>query len=126
VELGRTLSDPLRIRDGRVKRVLYAAAGGLLPQEVLNRPKQPFTLPVTAMLTPGSALWEYARDMLHPQRLRAAGQLEPTAVDALFNAQAERPDDTTALTLWALMVHEVWRELFRTGHRRSGDLAVAA
>ena len=31
----------------------------------------------------------------------------------LFADQAERPDDTTALAIWALMVHEVWREQFQ-------------
>ncbi|MEU1783332.1 asparagine synthase (glutamine-hydrolyzing) [Streptomyces abikoensis] len=120
---GRALPDALRIRDGKVKRSLYAAAAGLVPDDVLNRPKQPFTLPITAMLAPGSALWEYARDMLNPGRLKDAGQLDVQAVERLFAVQAERPDDTTSLTLWALLVHEVWRELF---HRAAlGPVAVA-
>ncbi|MER5595987.1 asparagine synthase (glutamine-hydrolyzing) [Streptomyces sp. NPDC002265] len=124
--MGAGLPDALRIRDGKVKRVLYAAAVGMLPQSVLDRPKQPFTLPVTAMLAPGRPLWLYARDMLAPGRLTAAGQLEPAVVDTLFTAQAEKPDDTTALTLWALLVHEVWREQFQSGVRRTDPLGVAA
>lgn len=110
VDLGRALTDELRIRDGKVKWALHAAAAGLLPDEVLRREKQPFTLPVTAMLAPGTPLWEFARDALAPDRLRAAGQLAPRAVEDLFATQAARPDDTTALTIWALMIHEVWRE----------------
>jgi asparagine synthase (glutamine-hydrolysing) len=131
LDLGRPLSDRMRIQDGKVKRTLYAAAAGLLPASVLERPKQPFTLPITAMLAPGSTLWEYARDVLHPHRLRAVGQLEPRAVEELFAGQASRPDDTTALTLWALLVHEVWREQFRPGlmlpaQRPVQSVAVAA
>ena len=103
-ELGRALPDQLRIRDGQVKRTLYAAAAGILPGDVLRRPKQPFTLPVTAMLAPGWPLWELARDALAPQALRAAGQLDPGAVQSLFTRQATRPDDTVALTIWALLV----------------------
>ncbi|MEU2282426.1 asparagine synthase (glutamine-hydrolyzing) [Streptomyces sp. NPDC013178] len=130
VALGRALPDPLRIHGGQVKRTLYTAARGLLPDSVLTRPKQPFTLPVTAMLTPGTPLWEFARDLLHPARLAADGRLEPGAVDALFDGQAHRPGDTTALTLWALLVHEVWRERFqgagRTSTTRPAAAAVAA
>ncbi|TBO60279.1 asparagine synthase (glutamine-hydrolyzing) [Streptomyces kasugaensis] len=123
---GRGLPDALRIRGGGVKRTLYAAASGLVPDTVLNRPKQPFTLPVTAMLAPGTRLWEYARDMLAAARLKDGGQLDAAAVAALFAAQADTPDDTTSLTLWALLVHEVWRELFRRPARRPEPTAVAA
>jgi asparagine synthase (glutamine-hydrolysing) len=112
VDAGRALADDLRIHGGQVKRTLYRAAAGLLPDEVLDRPKQPFTLPITAMLAAGTPLWEYARDVLAPGRLRDAGQLDPAAVAGLFTRQADRPDDTTALTLWALMTHEVWRAQF--------------
>ncbi|WP_037858969.1 asparagine synthase (glutamine-hydrolyzing) [Streptomyces sp. NRRL S-340] len=117
VAFGRALPDHMRISGGRVKRALYAAASGLLPMDVLNRPKQPFTLPLTAMLAPGQPLWDFARDMLGASRLRSAGQLDPGAVRNLFKTQADRPEDTAALTIWALLVHEVWRERFRPGAR---------
>jgi asparagine synthase (glutamine-hydrolysing) len=93
-----------------VKRALYRAARGLVPAAVLNRPKQPFTLPITAMLAPGWPLWDLANDLLTPHRLRAAGQVNPAAARTLLTTQAERPDDTAALTIWALTVHELWRE----------------
>ncbi|MFI8326245.1 asparagine synthase (glutamine-hydrolyzing) [Streptomyces sp. NPDC085529] len=124
VALGRALPDHQRIQGGQVKRTLYAAAAGLLPDRVLSRPKQPFTLPVTAMLRPGTSLWEYARDLLAPGRVSAAGRLDGRAVDALFAAQADRPDDTASLALWALLVHEVWEEQFRHSVRRLGAAGV--
>ncbi|OKJ48565.1 asparagine synthase [Streptomyces sp. CB02009] len=124
VALGRSLTDHQRIQGGQVKRTLYAAAAGLLPDRVLSRPKQPFTLPVTAMLRPGTSLWEYARDLLAPGRVSAAGRLDGRAVDALFAAQAARPDDTASLALWALLVHEVWEEQFRHSVRRPGAAGV--
>ncbi|NLU73946.1 asparagine synthase (glutamine-hydrolyzing) [Streptomyces sp. HNM0575] len=124
--VGRSLPDPLRIGGGRVKRTLYGAAAGLVPDEVHRRMKQPFTLPVTAMLAPGTPLWDFARDALDTDRLRAAGQLEPAAVEALFATQAARPDDTAALTIWALTIHEVWREQFRGSLRTRTPDRVAA
>ncbi|MEU9044986.1 MULTISPECIES: asparagine synthase (glutamine-hydrolyzing) [unclassified Kitasatospora] len=106
------LPDRDRIHGGEVKRALYAAARGLLPQAVLAREKQPFTLPIAAMLTPGWPLWDYARDLLATDRLRRAGELDPGAVDRLFADQAARPGNATALALWALLVYEIWREQF--------------
>ncbi|MFJ3906210.1 asparagine synthase (glutamine-hydrolyzing) [Streptomyces sp. NPDC090025] len=123
VALGRALTDHQRIQGGQVKRTLYAAAAGLLPERVLTRPKQPFTLPVTAMLRPGTTLWEHARDLLAHDRLAERGQLDGAAVDALFAAQAERPDDGAALALWALLAYEVWHEQFRRSTALPGRTA---
>ncbi|CAM2825452.1 asparagine synthase (glutamine-hydrolyzing) [Streptomyces albus] len=106
------LPDRSRIHGGAVKRALYGAARGVLPDAVLAREKQPFTLPVSAMLAPGWPLWDYARDLLAAGRLRQAGEIDPRAVERLFARQAARPDGTTALTLWALLVYEIWREQF--------------
>ncbi|MFG1950413.1 asparagine synthase (glutamine-hydrolyzing) [Micromonospora sp. NPDC048830] len=124
LSLGRALGDDLRIRGDEVKRALYGAARGLLPDEVLSRPKQPFTLPVTAMLRPGQPLWEYGRDMLAGSRLAAGGRLDPVAVDALFTAQSRRPRDETAVTIWALLVYEVWLDQFQRDRRTAGAAAV--
>ncbi|MFH8984966.1 asparagine synthase (glutamine-hydrolyzing) [Streptomyces varsoviensis] len=107
------LPDRDRVHGGAVKRALYEAARGLLPGAVLAREKQPFTLPIADMLTPGWPLWDYARDLLAADRLRRSGQLSPGAVDRLFAHQAARPGNATALALWALLVHEIWRERFR-------------
>ncbi|MET8953594.1 asparagine synthase (glutamine-hydrolyzing) [Streptomyces sp. NPDC004129] len=115
VRYATTLADEHRITGGGVKRALYAAAGGLVPDSVLNRPKQPFTLPITAMLQPGSALWDLARATLAPAVLRADGRLRPEAVEGLFTEQAARPSDQVSLALWALMTHQMWRDQFFAG-----------
>ncbi|MDQ1656822.1 MAG: hypothetical protein QOD41_1905, partial [Cryptosporangiaceae bacterium] len=114
------LADEHMITPAGVKRLLYAAAEGLIPTSVLNRPKQPFTLPITAMLAPGSALWSLARESLSSGALRADGRLRPDAVEALFGRQAARPSDDDALAIWSLTIHQLWRErFFGTAHRPS-------
>ncbi|MEV7015243.1 asparagine synthase (glutamine-hydrolyzing) [Streptomyces sp. NPDC093991] len=108
-----TLSDSHKLVPGQgVKRALYRAAEGLVPRSVLERPKQPFTLPITAMLVPGQRLWTLAQDALDPATLRADGRIRPERVAALFAEQAARPDDTVALALWSLMSHQLWRQEF--------------
>lgn len=115
VRYAATLPDWHRIMPGGgVKRALYRAAEGLVPSSVLNRPKQPFTLPITAMLTPGQRLWSMARDVLSPATLRADGRIRPDTVESLFAEQAERPSDSGSLALWSLMSHQMWRQQFFT------------
>ncbi|WP_236651936.1 asparagine synthetase B family protein [Streptacidiphilus neutrinimicus] len=113
-ELARALPQRHRLspEGGRGKVALYAAARGLLPRSVLERPKQPFTLPITAMLAPGTPLWAYTREVLSPARLRTGGQLDPTAVERLLRAQRTRPADCLALATWSLLMFELWREEF--------------
>jgi asparagine synthase (glutamine-hydrolysing) len=113
VDLARRLPDELKIREGKVKRTLYAAAGDLVPAAVRSRPKQPFTLPIAAMLRSGQPLWNLARDTLSSEGLRSEGQLDPGAVRQLFTSQEDCPDETTALTIWALMIYQIWHEQFR-------------
>jgi asparagine synthase (glutamine-hydrolysing) len=104
------LPDESCIDETGVKRALHELAHGLVPNSVLERPKQPFTLPVIAMLAPGQPLWDLANDLLTTPRLRTAGQLDPAAVRRTLTRQATQPDNTAAATIWALMVHELWRE----------------
>ncbi|SDP95302.1 asparagine synthase (glutamine-hydrolysing) [Actinopolyspora xinjiangensis] len=119
IGLARGLPDDYRIRGQEGKRALYAGARGRLPESVLNRPKQPFTLPITSMLTEGNRLLDFARDTLSSGELAATGQLDPTAVNGLIKRQIAHPSDETALSIWSLMVHQLWVKQFaheRTRH----------
>jgi asparagine synthase (glutamine-hydrolysing) len=106
--LALSLPERLRLAGGEGKRVLRAAALDLVPDAVRNRPKQPFTLPITAMLQPGSALLSYVTDVLNPAALRRAGQLRPDAVRQVINRQTDRPNDIDAAAIWALVVYQTW------------------
>ncbi|HEX8159617.1 MAG TPA: asparagine synthase (glutamine-hydrolyzing) [Solirubrobacteraceae bacterium] len=108
----QALSPHLRIRGQEVKRVLYRAAEGLLPTSVLSRPKQPFTLPIAAMLQPGQALFDYTQEVLAAANLRRHAMLEPAAVRRLLAKQALRPCDRTALAIWSLLIFELWLDQF--------------
>ncbi|MEU6733235.1 asparagine synthase (glutamine-hydrolyzing) [Streptomyces physcomitrii] len=106
----RQLPDHLKVHGGVGKRVLQEAARGLVPESVRTRVKQPFTLPVAAMLTPGTPLFDYAREVLAPSELRlSAPELDPAAVARLLDRQAAAPDATSALAVWSLLVFELWR-----------------
>ncbi|AJF66540.1 asparagine synthase (glutamine-hydrolyzing) [Streptomyces vietnamensis] len=102
-------SLPAAARTG--KRALYEAGAELLPPSVLNRPKQPFTLPVAAMLAPGGPLLDLVRELLSPARLVLGGKIRADRAAKLLARHLERPSQHDALALWALAVHELWTEV---------------
>jgi asparagine synthase (glutamine-hydrolysing) len=108
VRFSRRLSSTQKINDGGVKRILYRAARGLVPDSILRRPKQPFTLPVAAMLTQGQPLFAYARDMLSSSVVQRRGFFKPSAVDALLQQHAQNPSNETGLAVWSLVVLEAF------------------
>jgi asparagine synthase (glutamine-hydrolysing) len=112
VDLAASIPQAEKIdRDG-VKKVLYRAAQGHVPTSVLTRPKQPFTLPINAMLHRGSPLMAYAEDMLHPARINRRGLLDGRAVRRLLATQLERPSDAVAMAIWSLLIFETWADQF--------------
>ncbi|MFE2559000.1 asparagine synthase (glutamine-hydrolyzing) [Streptomyces sp. NPDC059352] len=100
---------PTAARTG--KRALYEAGAELLPTPVLRRPKQPFTLPIAAMIAPGSPLLDTVRELLSPARLVLGGKVRADRVQRLLARQLERPSHHDALALWGLAVHELWTEV---------------
>jgi asparagine synthase (glutamine-hydrolysing) len=126
VRFAAGLADDKKIVGRSVKRVLYEAARPLVPESILNRPKQPFTLPITAMLHTGSALMEQARDTLSSAGASSLGMLNPAAVQRLFAQQESSPNDEAALALWSLLIFELWVEQFGTRRPRLDPMEVSA
>ncbi|GAA2788081.1 asparagine synthase (glutamine-hydrolyzing) [Streptomyces showdoensis] len=102
-------SLPAAARHG--KPALYEAGAELLPAAVLNRPKQPFTLPVAAMLAPGGPLLDTVRELLSPARLVLGGKVRADRVQKLLARHLQRPNQHAAMALWGLAVHELWTEV---------------
>ncbi|MFE2015684.1 asparagine synthase (glutamine-hydrolyzing) [Streptomyces sp. NPDC059491] len=103
---------PTAARTG--KAALHEAGAELLPAGVLRRPKQPFTLPVAAMLAPGTPLLDTVRELLSPARLVLGGRLRADRVSRLLARHLERPSHHDAQALWALAVHELWTDIIQT------------
>ncbi len=73
--------------DGLEKGLLRDAVSGLLPPEVLSRPKRPFMAP-SLTATPEGAAW--AHDRLLGGRLTRSGMFERAGLEALL-ASPDRP-----------------------------------
>lgn len=87
-ELAGRLPPRLKIKGLCEKYLLKRAAGRLVPEEIVGRPKQPYRAPEAAAFfgTPERPLRnEYADDMLSPAQIRSTGVFQARAVERLVD-----------------------------------------
>jgi asparagine synthase (glutamine-hydrolysing) len=109
LEAAAAIPDRMKVGRGGGKLVLKRAARGLVPEEILRRPKTGFGGPVrTWMRTLGS---DVIRDCLSEETLRRRGLVRPRAVRDM-REQLLRGRSDQALQLWAVVVLELWARRF--------------
>ncbi len=112
VEFAATLPPRWKLSGLTTKRILREAARGLLPREILERPKMGFPVPLGRWLR---GPWgDTVRDVLLDRRARERGLTAPAAVERLLaDHRAGRADATDAL--WSLLNLELWYRTFVDG-----------
>jgi asparagine synthase (glutamine-hydrolysing) len=98
-----------KIRGRRGKWLLREAMRGVLPEGVLRRAKTGFGAPVRQWMRRDLAAM--AGELLSPGAVRAAGWFSVAGVEAL-RKRFETGQDDVGYSLWALLVLQVWREVF--------------
>jgi asparagine synthase (glutamine-hydrolysing) len=103
------LALPLHLRRGALgpkhlaKSILYR----YVPREMVDRPKHGFGVPLVAWLR--AELRELVRERLAPERIRAAGLMDPAFVDSVVR-RFYAGDDALGRPVWLLLAFELWRE----------------
>ncbi len=109
MEFAGVLPGSLKIKSGRVKHILKEAVRGLLPDEIINRPKEGFILPVNEWLLEG--LRGHVLDTLSPGRLARHGLLRAEPVWRMLNEYfAGRGQHGPRI--WALLMFQLWWERY--------------
>ena len=103
----------LKLKGASTKRILKAAARGLLPDDIIERKKHGFGLPLGAWLRRDM---EPARDILLSRRARERGLLDMPAVERLIREHESGARDNNR-QLWALLTLEEWHRQFVDGAR---------
>jgi asparagine synthase (glutamine-hydrolysing) len=110
VEYAAALPSQLKLRGKHSKLILKSALRGLLPEEILRRPKMGFSMPVAAWLR------AELRPMLHEHVLAASAAhdlFDPAAVRTLWRQHQSGMRDRSN-ELWGLLAFNLW-------HRRFGS-----
>ncbi|WP_324784261.1 asparagine synthase (glutamine-hydrolyzing) [Streptomyces sp. H51] len=108
MRLARATPAHVKVAGDTVKAPVAEAARRWVPRSVVERPKQPFTLPVTAMIRPGEALYDMIGDLLLGRDARCRDYVRQDTVQDVFRTQTENPAAHAAELLWSLLVLETW------------------
>jgi asparagine synthase (glutamine-hydrolysing) len=126
MQFAASIPAGLKLRGGTKKAVLRDALRGWIPDEIVDKRKQGFSVPMAEWLR--GELRPVVEEVLLDPGTRARGLLDETEVRRLLDRHVERRADETP-RLWALLVLETWfREVVerRPAREIDGGLAVAA
>ncbi|HKX28270.1 MAG TPA: asparagine synthase (glutamine-hydrolyzing), partial [Blastocatellia bacterium] len=113
IEYAQTIPASLKLRrtgNGiETKYILKRAAAGLIPDEIINRPKQGFDVPIRKWLN--GELREMLDDTLNSRSLHERGYFNSQAVQSIVNEHRQGVRDH-ARHLWGLLTLELWHRSF--------------
>lgn len=120
VEFAWSLPLSQNMSGGEGKRVLRAILGQTLPQELIQRPKMGFALPIDSWLR--GPLRDWAESLLGERRLRDEGFFDPDPVRRMWSEhQAGRRNWHGKL--WCVLMFQAWLES-ETSRRRDESSGV--
>jgi asparagine synthase (glutamine-hydrolysing) len=124
IDFAASLPASMKIKNGRRKHVLKEVAATLLPQDILNRRKQGFGVPLGVWFR--GNLRELFADTLLSSTTLQRGYFEPVFVRQLVDEHLAGKRDHT-LRLWQLVIFERWhRQYVDRPAMRFGTSAPAA
>jgi asparagine synthase (glutamine-hydrolysing) len=109
VEYLMGVPDSYKRPNGTPKPLLVESLSGLLPQDVVHRPKQGFTLPFVHWMR--TALRNYCEERLHPQRIGSRGIFDAGEISKLWRRFIGGSQEVSWSRLWILVALEEWLEL---------------
>jgi asparagine synthase (glutamine-hydrolysing) len=105
------LPPELRMDGFTTKRILKRAMRGTLPDEILDRPKQGFGVPVARWMK--EDILPLLREELHPAKIKREGYFSSDEVDRILEEHVSGRRDHRK-QLWTLLVFEQWLRHYGT------------
>lgn len=106
VDFAFALPSAEKLRRFQTKAILKDAARGLIPDDVIDRKKKGFGIPVASWLL--GPLRPLVEDLLSERKLREDGLLEPRLVRRLVDEHLGRRANHRKI-LWTLLMLQLWR-----------------
>jgi asparagine synthase (glutamine-hydrolysing) len=118
MEFAATIPSDLKVQGREKKLILKRALTGLLPDEILHRPKMGFGVPIDHWLR--HELKDLAYDTLLSPRAQARGYLRPEVVQRYLDEHT-RGRTSWHYLLWTLLMLELWHRTFVDGDGTLAD-----
>jgi len=106
VELSWRMPEDAKIRDGTTKWALRQVLYKRVPQELIDRPKTGFSVPIDDWLR--GPLRGWAEDLLSSASLGDSGLLEPDAIVPAW--EAVRDGRGSGISIWAVLMFQSWKD----------------
>lgn len=113
VEFALRLPLHQKMRAGKGKWLLRRVLDRYVPGALVDRPKMGFGVPIHDWLR--GPLRDWAEALLSPQRLRAAGLIDPGPVRLLWEHHVAGHGDL-GYRLWPVLMFEAWRDASAVRH----------
>jgi asparagine synthase (glutamine-hydrolysing) len=113
VEFALRLPVAMRVRDGRGKHLLRQVARRWLPGDVLDKPKQGFSIPLDEWFR--GPLGGMAADLFNSRSFRERGWVRPSAAEDLLRRH-RAGGENHAESLWQILCLELWGRQFVDSH----------
>ncbi len=107
VEFAVNLPPQMKLYRGETKRILRKAMARRLPEMVLNKPKQGFSIPLKNWLR--GPLKPMLTDLLSADQIRRRGYFDANTVQSWVTEHLDGSANHSH-RLWALMVLELWHQ----------------
>ena len=115
-ELAARIPLSLKVRDGKGKYIVRQLLYGMVPRDLVERPKAGFGIPVGEWIK--GPLRPWAEDLLSQAALRDSGLLDPAIVRRRWaDHLAGRRNSTPAL--WAVLMLQSWLREQRSSTSRA-------
>jgi asparagine synthase (glutamine-hydrolysing) len=109
VEFACRLPMQYKLHGLKTKYLLKRAAAGILPDQIINRKKKGFGIPISKWLT--GELKSYMLDYLGEEKIRRQGFFNYPYVKRLIDDHLEKRKDNRKF-LWTLLIFQIWHERF--------------
>lgn len=101
-----SLSDKYKIQGGRTKFLLRKLAEKYLPDELIDKPKRGFEIPLKKWID--NQLKDMIADYILPSNSYCRSFLPKSFVEQLWNYEINAGDEKRAKMIWTLFALEVW------------------
>lgn len=109
MELAAAIPTSLKLKGLTTKHILKKAVADLLPEQILKRGKQGFSIPIKNWLR--QELRPLLLDTLSEQRVKQRGYFQPAYVQRLVQEHLNGKENHSH-RLWALMIFEIWHQAY--------------